>query len=305
MSAIVSAVIGLAALLMGLPLVFTIMVVNFIGGYIPYIGAFLGGGLAVIVALGDGGLVTAAVMLLIVLAANLMLENFVEPKVMGTQPRHPPPRGARRHRPGRPPRRDRRPHPGRARLRDRPQRHRPPRREASSNGRRPRPTDRRTPAPLTSAVDHVPDRVTDGRSHASVAGSGAVWKRARLWGWRPAGGLMSPSRPVPACQLAGEAGGHVCRKDPARLDPPDRRLRVDFGPECEAASETDDDQELNSTKSRRQHIEEAGRPVTVAQRFSLGAAPCAARTWRRRHSRRRQNYQCGPDDVHKALDRVE
>jgi hypothetical protein len=28
------------------------MVVNFIGGYIPYIGAFLGGGLAVIVALG-------------------------------------------------------------------------------------------------------------------------------------------------------------------------------------------------------------------------------------------------------------
>ena len=56
MSAIVSAVIGVAALLLGLPLVFTIVVVNFIGGYIPYIGAFLGGGLAVIIALGDGGL---------------------------------------------------------------------------------------------------------------------------------------------------------------------------------------------------------------------------------------------------------
>ena len=83
MSAIVSVVIGLAALLLGLPLVFTIMVVNFIGGYIPYIGAFLGGGLAVIVALGDGGLGTAAVMLVVVLAANLLLENFVEPKVMG------------------------------------------------------------------------------------------------------------------------------------------------------------------------------------------------------------------------------
>ena len=50
-------------LLLGLPLVFTIVVVNFIGGYIPYIGAFLGGGLAVIVALGDGGLGVAAVML--------------------------------------------------------------------------------------------------------------------------------------------------------------------------------------------------------------------------------------------------
>jgi predicted PurR-regulated permease PerM len=83
MSAIVSVVIGLAALLLGLPLVFTIMVVNFIGGYIPYIGAFLGGGLAVIIALGDGGLGTAAVMLVVVLAANLLLENFVEPKVMG------------------------------------------------------------------------------------------------------------------------------------------------------------------------------------------------------------------------------
>jgi putative heme transporter len=83
MSAIVSLVIGLAALLLGLPLVFTIMVVNFVGGYIPYIGAFLGGGLAVIIALGDGGLGTATVMLVVVLAANLLLENFVEPKVMG------------------------------------------------------------------------------------------------------------------------------------------------------------------------------------------------------------------------------
>jgi predicted PurR-regulated permease PerM len=90
MSAIVAVVIGLAALLLGLPLVFTIIVVNFIGGYIPYIGAFLGGGLAVIVALGDGGLPKAAVMLIVVLAANLVLENFVEPKVMSrTLPIHP------------------------------------------------------------------------------------------------------------------------------------------------------------------------------------------------------------------------
>jgi predicted PurR-regulated permease PerM len=80
---VVAAVVGLAALILGLPLVFTIAVVNFIGGYIPYIGAFLGGGLAVIVALGDGGLPQAAVMLVVVLAANLALENFVEPKVMG------------------------------------------------------------------------------------------------------------------------------------------------------------------------------------------------------------------------------
>jgi putative heme transporter len=82
MAAIVAVVIGLAALLLGLPLVFTIIVVNFVGGYIPYIGAFLGGGLAVIVALGDGGLPKAAVMLIVVLAANLVLENFIQAKVM-------------------------------------------------------------------------------------------------------------------------------------------------------------------------------------------------------------------------------
>ena len=41
---------------MGLPLVLSIVVVNFVGGYIPYVGAFLGGGLAVIVAVGEGGI---------------------------------------------------------------------------------------------------------------------------------------------------------------------------------------------------------------------------------------------------------
>jgi predicted PurR-regulated permease PerM len=83
MSVIVALFIGLVALLLGLPLVFTIIVVNFIGGYIPYIGAFLGGGLAVIIALGEGGIDTAVIMLVSVLASNLLLENFVEPKVMG------------------------------------------------------------------------------------------------------------------------------------------------------------------------------------------------------------------------------
>ena len=69
--------------MLGLPLVFSIMVVNFIGGYIPYIGAFLGGGLAVIVALGEGGWPDAVIMLRGGAGANLALENFVEPKVMG------------------------------------------------------------------------------------------------------------------------------------------------------------------------------------------------------------------------------
>ena len=73
----------LASLLLGLPLVFTIVVVNFIGGYIPYIGAFLGGGLAVIVAAGEGGLGWRPSCSSSCVAANLVLENFVEPKIMG------------------------------------------------------------------------------------------------------------------------------------------------------------------------------------------------------------------------------
>ena len=59
------------------------MVVNFIGGYIPYIGAFLGGGLAVIVAVGRGRARPGRDHAGRRPRANLVLENFVEPKVMG------------------------------------------------------------------------------------------------------------------------------------------------------------------------------------------------------------------------------
>jgi predicted PurR-regulated permease PerM len=83
LSVIVAAVIGVSCLLLGLPLVLTIAVVNFVGGYVPYVGAFVGGALAVVVALGSSGPPAALLMLAIVLIANLALENLVEPKVMG------------------------------------------------------------------------------------------------------------------------------------------------------------------------------------------------------------------------------
>jgi predicted PurR-regulated permease PerM len=83
LSVIVAAVIGLTSLLLGLPMVLTIVVVNFVGGYIPYLGAFLGGALAVVVALGSSGPAAALLVLVVVLVANLLLENLVEPKVMG------------------------------------------------------------------------------------------------------------------------------------------------------------------------------------------------------------------------------
>lgn len=56
---------------------------NFLGGYIPYVGAVVGGGLVVLLALGEGGLTLALVMFVVVLVANLLLENLVEPRIMG------------------------------------------------------------------------------------------------------------------------------------------------------------------------------------------------------------------------------
>jgi predicted PurR-regulated permease PerM len=83
LSALVAFAVGTASLLMGLPLVLTVVVVNFVGGYVPYIGAVVGGGLAISIALADGGVTSAIVMLIVVLGANLLLENIIEPKVMG------------------------------------------------------------------------------------------------------------------------------------------------------------------------------------------------------------------------------
>lgn len=82
-SAVVAAVVGVAALALGLPLVVTIVVVTFVGGFIPYIGAVIGGALAVVVALGSNGVVAGVVMLAVVLVANLLIENLVEPAVTG------------------------------------------------------------------------------------------------------------------------------------------------------------------------------------------------------------------------------
>lgn len=90
MSAVVTLVVVVVSLLMGLPLIATIGLVNFVGGFIPYIGAFIGGSLATLLAVSDGGINQGLVMLVIVLVANLLLENLLEPRIMGDRLRiHP------------------------------------------------------------------------------------------------------------------------------------------------------------------------------------------------------------------------
>ena len=76
-------VVGLGALVLGVSLAGTIAVVTFVTAYVPFIGAFVSGAFAVMIALASEGTGTAAVMLVIVLLANGMLQQVVQPIAFG------------------------------------------------------------------------------------------------------------------------------------------------------------------------------------------------------------------------------
>ncbi|HSC90218.1 MAG TPA: AI-2E family transporter [Gaiellaceae bacterium] len=76
-------VVGLGAMLLGVPLPGTIAVVTFVTAYVPYVGAFVAGAFAVVLALGGGDTTTAILMLLIVLLANGALQQVVQPLAFG------------------------------------------------------------------------------------------------------------------------------------------------------------------------------------------------------------------------------
>jgi predicted PurR-regulated permease PerM len=76
--------VGLAALALGVPLAGTIGVVTFVTAYVPFVGAFVAGAFAVVIALGAKGTTIALIMLLIVILANGLLQNVVQPFAMGS-----------------------------------------------------------------------------------------------------------------------------------------------------------------------------------------------------------------------------
>jgi predicted PurR-regulated permease PerM len=76
-------VIGLAALIIGVPLAGTIAIVNFLGAYVPYLGAWIAGGFAVLVALGGQGTEAAIAMAVVALLANGALQQLVQPLAFG------------------------------------------------------------------------------------------------------------------------------------------------------------------------------------------------------------------------------
>jgi predicted PurR-regulated permease PerM len=75
--------VGVAALLLGVPLAGTIAVVTFVCAYIPYIGAFFAGAFAVVITLGSEGSTDALIMLVVVILANGALQQVVQPIAYG------------------------------------------------------------------------------------------------------------------------------------------------------------------------------------------------------------------------------
>ena len=84
-SLIVSAIIGAAMLILGLPLVFTVIVVTFLTSYIPYLGAIVSGAFGFLIALGSGGTTDAVILLIVILVAQNLVQTVVGNKLASHQ----------------------------------------------------------------------------------------------------------------------------------------------------------------------------------------------------------------------------
>lgn len=78
-----SAIVGAGALLLGVPLPGTIAAVTFVGGFVPYLGAWAAGAFAVLIALGGEGPEAALALAVVVLLANGVLQQLVQPIAYG------------------------------------------------------------------------------------------------------------------------------------------------------------------------------------------------------------------------------
>jgi putative heme transporter len=76
-------IVGAGALLLGVPLPGTIAAVTFVGGYVPYLGAWTAGAFAVLIALGGQGPEAALALAVVVLLANGVLQQMVQPIAYG------------------------------------------------------------------------------------------------------------------------------------------------------------------------------------------------------------------------------
>ena len=78
-----AALTGLGLWLLGVPLVLPLAVLVFFGAFVPYIGAFVTGLVAVLVAFADAGMGTALGVLTVIIIVQQLEGNVVQPLVMG------------------------------------------------------------------------------------------------------------------------------------------------------------------------------------------------------------------------------
>jgi len=82
-AAFTATLVGIAALIIGAPLAGTIVAVTFLGGYVPYIGAWAAGAFAVLITLGGSGTEAALAMTIVCLLSNGALQQIVQPLAFG------------------------------------------------------------------------------------------------------------------------------------------------------------------------------------------------------------------------------
>ena len=75
--------IGIGLLVLGVPLALPLAVLTFFGGFVPIIGAFVVGALAVLVALVTKGITTALIVLAIIFAVQQIEGNVLQPILQG------------------------------------------------------------------------------------------------------------------------------------------------------------------------------------------------------------------------------
>jgi predicted PurR-regulated permease PerM len=71
--------IGAGLVILGVPLAYALAIITFIGGFVPIVGAFVAGGLAVLIALVSNGPVDALIVLGIILAVQQLEGNVLQP----------------------------------------------------------------------------------------------------------------------------------------------------------------------------------------------------------------------------------
>jgi predicted PurR-regulated permease PerM len=75
--------IGLGLLIVGVPLVLPLTVLIFVAAFVPVVGAFVAGAVAVLIALVSNGLTDAVIVLVIILVVQQLEGNLLQPIVQG------------------------------------------------------------------------------------------------------------------------------------------------------------------------------------------------------------------------------